>query len=241
MSTGEAFDKAISYLDKTKDHPSTLAHVASSRANLYDQQYEEAVTEATRALAKDPNDPEGYVAMAWGHDHNWTTRCWRRVNEESYAAQSKLSELLCTRSWDGLFFRWTIWTVQRTHLLKLWNRDARAVQLALPLAASYALLGKREEARAALSLWKPNASQFELERLPNAYHFPYKWSQDHEILKRLRVGLHIAGLPLDITIASLADTLNHETAFSRWNAANTLGKFGLQAVEAVPALIEALA
>jgi len=240
MSTGEAFDKAISYLDKTKDHPSTLAHVASSRANLYDQQYAEAVTEATRALAKDPNDPEGYVAMAWAMittgQPDAGVELMRRATRlnPNYPNYYALALGMAHFSMDDL-------DSAADTFAKALERDSRAVQLAFPLAASYALLGKREEARAALSLWKPNASKFELERLPNAYHFPYKWSQDHEILKRLRVGLHIAAMPLDITIASLADTLNDENAFSRWNAANTLGKFGLQAVEAVPALIEALA
>jgi len=48
----------------------------------------------------------------------------------------------------------------------------------------------------------------------------------------------VCGLPPDTTIASLAETLKQDDAFDRWSAAEILGRFGPQAVDAVPALID---
>ena len=65
MSAGAANGMAKQYLKEAKSRPSSLANVAASRIELYNSRYDEALTEATRAIAKDPNDPEGHIAMAW--------------------------------------------------------------------------------------------------------------------------------------------------------------------------------
>ncbi len=65
MSVGAANAKALQALAETKSRPSSLANVAASRVHLYNERYDIAQVEATKAIAKDPNDPEGYVAMAW--------------------------------------------------------------------------------------------------------------------------------------------------------------------------------
>ena len=86
------------------------------------------------------------------------------------------------------------------------ERDPGAVELAPLLAASYAHLGRREDARAALLKWQPEASQFQLERATTAYHFLYRWA-DRSINERLSDGLQIAALPLETTVSSLAEAL----------------------------------
>ena len=65
MSVDRANAKASENLYETENRPSSLANVAASQINLYNNRYEEAFTEATRAIAQDPNDPEAYIAMAW--------------------------------------------------------------------------------------------------------------------------------------------------------------------------------
>ena len=50
----------------------------------------------------------------------------------------------------------------------------------------------------------------------------------------------IAALPLDITVAELADGLQKGGAFERAHTARTLARFGPQAADAVPALVAAL-
>jgi TolB-like protein len=63
MSGGDAFRLARSNLAESENHPSSLTKVASSQIHLYNHRPEAAFTEAARAIALDPNDPEAYVAM----------------------------------------------------------------------------------------------------------------------------------------------------------------------------------
>ncbi len=121
------------------------------------------------------------------------------------------------------------------------ERDPGVVELAPMLAASYARLGQREEARAALQLWRPDASQSELRELVRFYHFPYTWSGAREPPERLAGGLEIAALPKDVTVESLIVTLGQVVEISeRESAARTLGLFGPAAKAAVPILQELL-
>jgi hypothetical protein len=119
--------------------------------------------------------------------------------------------------------------------------DPDAVDLAPLLAASYAHLGRREDARAALLQWQPEASQSELEIVAFTYHFPYKWAySERAIQSRLNDGLYIAGLPLEVTVATLAEQLLSDDANERRDSARDLGRFGPAAAAAVPTLIKAL-
>ena len=65
MNRAQTCEMASRYLDEAKRHPSSLTHVVAAHFNLYYQEYEAAFTEAARALALDPNDPDASVAMAW--------------------------------------------------------------------------------------------------------------------------------------------------------------------------------
>ncbi len=110
------------------------------------------------------------------------------------------------------------------------------------LPATYAHLGRRSDARAALLQWQPNASQFQLRALAQGYHLPYSWAQDEGTTQERSVdGLYVAGLPLDITVASLVDSLRQKDDPQRRTVIRDLGRFGRTAADAVPALINVLA
>ncbi len=110
------------------------------------------------------------------------------------------------------------------------------------MAATYARLGRRQDAREALLLWKPEANQAELNNVSNIYHIPFPWSPEHrEAMDRLIDGLDVAALPLDVTVPDLMVTLKEGKIIARLHAARTLGRFGPFAEDAVPTLIEALA
>ena len=112
-------------------------------------------------------------------------------------------------------------------LAAAFERDPSTIDLAPLLAASYARLGRREEDRAALLLWKPNASEGELLRTFFTYHFPYNSAVDREFRSRLRDGLRAAAFPTDVTVESLLLTLRQAEELSeRKSAAVTLGFFG---------------
>jgi TolB-like protein/class 3 adenylate cyclase/Flp pilus assembly protein TadD len=55
---------AEKYLAKAMKDPTPLAHEVASAMLLHAQQHPEAIAEAQRAVASDPNDADGYVALA---------------------------------------------------------------------------------------------------------------------------------------------------------------------------------
>jgi adenylate cyclase len=60
----EARFQAEQFLTKAMRDPTPLAHQVASAMLLNAQQHDEAIAEAKRAIASDPNDADGYVALA---------------------------------------------------------------------------------------------------------------------------------------------------------------------------------
>ncbi len=60
----EARFQAEQFLAKAMRDPTPLAHQVASAMLLHTQQHDEAIAEAKRAIARDPNDADGYVALA---------------------------------------------------------------------------------------------------------------------------------------------------------------------------------
>jgi adenylate cyclase len=64
LSMIACFDETEKYLQKAMENPTPLAHQVTSKKLVHLLYYEEGVAEARRAIALDPNDADGYVAMA---------------------------------------------------------------------------------------------------------------------------------------------------------------------------------
>ncbi len=242
MGVNEAHSLALSnlaFLNKIEGRQSSLAKVAASRIYLYDNSYQKAVTQATRAIAQDPNDPEAYIAMAWAMITTGNPEAGLELVERAirlnptYPTYYALARGMAYFAMDDLHKAVDVFA-------EVLEREPGAIQLALPLAATYAHLGKRADARAALLLWEPGASQWELSNIQYSYHFPYEWSGDNSVMDRLFEGLKYAALPLGITVSSLIDTLSNDIEIERREAIKKLGLFGSAAEPAVPALIELL-
>jgi TolB-like protein/class 3 adenylate cyclase len=60
----EAQLQAEQFLTKAMHDPTPLAHQVASAMLLHAQQHDEAIAEAKRAIASDPNDADGYVTLA---------------------------------------------------------------------------------------------------------------------------------------------------------------------------------
>jgi TolB-like protein/class 3 adenylate cyclase/Flp pilus assembly protein TadD len=56
--------RAEQFLAKALSDPTPLAHQVASAMHLHAQQHDDAIAEAKRAIAGDPNDADGYVALA---------------------------------------------------------------------------------------------------------------------------------------------------------------------------------
>ncbi len=240
MSTDGAFGTAEQYLTKGEKHSSSMTKVAASQLYLYDGEHDKAFTEAARAVGQDPNDPEAQVAMGLAMITTGRPEAGLEFVETalrlspSHPSHYVLAHAMAYFSMNDLEQAAIV-------LATALERDPGAIELAPLLAASYARLGRREEARAALLQWQPDASESELDFLVSSYHFPYKWAFGvRKISDRLGDGLDIAALPLDLTVATLVETLRKGDTGERRSAAYDLGKFGPVAAEAVPALIDAL-
>lgn len=240
MNQAQTCEMASKNLDEAKRHPSSLTHVVAAHINLNYLEYEAAFTDAARALALDPNDPDASVAMAWvmlttGRPQAALEfmRTAMRLNP-SYPSHYSLVRGL------ALFSLGALPEAARV-LEEALERSPTATELAPPLASVYAHLGRRREARDMLLRWKPGASQEELNDIVLQYPYTFRWSSDgQKALDKLDDGMIIAALPLDITVPELANALQRDGAFERARAARALGRFGPQAADAVPALMRAL-
>ena len=240
-SPGGAFNTAVDYLIKGEEHSSSLTKVAASQIYLYDGDNDRAFTEAARAVGQDPNDPEAQVAMGLAMITTGRPEAGLEFVETALRlSPSHPTHYVLARA--VAYFTMNDLEQAATILGTALERDPSAVDLAPLLAASYARLGRRDEARAALLLWKPNASEGELRGLSFSYHFPYTFSVDPEILDRLTGGLEIAALPSDVTVESLVadSSVKLKIQSERRSAVWTLGQFGPAAKAAVPAIQELL-
>ena len=235
-----AFDTAVAYVAQGEANSSSLTKVAASQISLYDSQHDTALAEAARAIALDPNDPEAQVAMGLAmittgkpepglafidaalrlspnHPSHYSL-----ANALAYFAMNDLSQAAVV-------------------LAQALEQNPDAGDLMPLLSASYARLGRREDARATLLQWRPQANQAELERSILEYHFPYKWSPEARFVgHRLQEGLKLAVLPLDVTVGTLVEQLQSGDTSERQISAEKLGLFGPLAENAVPTLIAAL-
>jgi adenylate cyclase len=62
--THDARVQAEQFLEKAMREPTPLAHQVASAMRLQSQQHDEAIAEAKLAIAGDPNDADGYIALA---------------------------------------------------------------------------------------------------------------------------------------------------------------------------------
>jgi TolB-like protein/class 3 adenylate cyclase len=235
-----AFDTAVAYVAEGEANSSSLTKVAASQISLYDSQHDTALTEAARAVALDPNDPEAQVAMGLAMITTGKPEPGLAFIETAlrlspnYPSHYALANALAYFAMDDLDQAAGI-------LTQALAQNSNAGDLAPLLSASYALQGRREDARAALLRWRPEANQAELERSILEYHFPYKWSPGARFVEdRLQDGLNLAVLPLDVTVDTLVEQLQGGDTSERKISAEKLGLFGQLAANAVPVLIEAL-
>ncbi len=228
------------YLEQALHYPTSLAHIAAATDYVWRGDADAAFNEALHAMLLDRNDPEAHLALAWAMitsgrpaDGLESVATAQRLNPV-YPAHYDLTRALA-------HFAMADFAGAAEVLTAAAARNPDAIELAPPLAASYAYLGRREEARAALSAWKSGANQTELQDFAEIYHFPIHWADERDKVRdRLFDGLRIAALPLDEDVPKLLGDLSDDSFLVRMNATKKLGWFRDQAKDAVPQLIPAL-
>jgi HEAT repeat protein len=236
--------RSIKYLRKAEEFPTSLANMAASQFHLKQGMHEDALAAAARALALGPNNPEAHLAMAWTlittgrpEDSITSIETAMRLNPRY---PSHYSQALGVAH----FAAGRLEEAARV-LANALERNPLSVELVPPLAAAYARLGRKNEARATLDIW---LSKWEADATAPtpvqsmiSYSLPFEWATDHRRVREQFVdGVKLALLPQDLTIEVLVETLKNGNVGERRDAVRNIGLFGPSAKDAVPVLIEAL-
>jgi TolB-like protein/class 3 adenylate cyclase len=194
MSRAEAEMMAIIYLKEAMRNPTPLAHWIASDIRRAGRQYQEAITEATRAIALDSNDPVGYYAMAnaliWAGDPVDGAEFIKKAMRldphypPDYLYFLGKAQFFMGRYDDAVA---TLEEVNRRYPDYTWAF--------LYLAATYGNLGRKQEAKSAIETFNERmakAGSSIMRSLQGVNVFPFKERKDVE---RLREGLRNAGVP----------------------------------------------
>jgi TolB-like protein/class 3 adenylate cyclase/Flp pilus assembly protein TadD/rhodanese-related sulfurtransferase len=191
LSTVQLHEQARIHLRKAMQSPSALTHqIASERAAFFDRKPDRALAEAEIAIAIDANDPAGHLAMA---------NALLKANRPKEAVASMQLAMRHDPHYPGSYltrlgraqfamdqYRQAADTLERSTGLN--PEDDHAF---VYLAAAYAHLGRKEEAKTAVK----QANRLRAERRWGELYLEdisfWNWMGDR---KSLREGLAIAGV-----------------------------------------------
>ncbi len=193
-SNAEAEMMAIIYLKEAMQNPTPLAHWIASDIRRAGRQYQEAITEATRAIALDSNDPIGYYAMAnaliWaGNPIDGAEFIKKAMRLDPHYPPDYLYFLGKAQFFMGRYED-AVATLEEVN-----RRYPEYTWAFLYLAATYGHLGRKQDAESAIKTFNERmakAGSSIMRSLQGVDAFPFKERKDVE---RLREGLRNAGVP----------------------------------------------
>jgi TolB-like protein/rhodanese-related sulfurtransferase/cytochrome c-type biogenesis protein CcmH/NrfG len=208
VSFNHALEKTNRHLEEAMKNPTPLALRITSKQLQYADRWDEALAESERAIALDPNDPEGYVAM-----NNLMVNLGRPVEGLDYIKKAMRLDPQTDylRMLGNTQFHLERYDESASTLLRATKRNPEYEWSYLLLAAAYGHLGRVQEAKPVLTAF------YDLHPEQCAAHTtinednPYtladlnEWSiKDETALERLRQGLRKVGMPEGAAV-SLAD------------------------------------
>jgi TolB-like protein/class 3 adenylate cyclase len=193
----ETHFQAEQFLTKAMRDPTPLAHQVASAMFLHKQQHDEAIAEAKRAIASDPNDADGYVALAnalsfTGKPSEALEQVERAIRLNPHYPPYYLYQLgLAQFGMKRLDEAAT--SLERALTL---NRDDYWSQRLL--LATYGLLGRRVDAGKLLETIKRNEKRGQIASMDpltiRAVTYWYSFSERADV-ERFAEGLRKAGVP----------------------------------------------
>jgi tetratricopeptide (TPR) repeat protein len=195
MVFSEAREKARQYLQEAMKDPTSLAHNIASRMNSAEGRHQKAITEATRAIVLDPNDPVGYEAMAHaliqaGSPAEGADSIKKAMRLDPHYPPGYLVVLGLAQFGMERFDEAAASLEQFTEL----KPDADFGFLFL--AATYGHLGRQQEAKSAIDTFNEVRAKAGWSRLLNLQSINLGWGfKERTDLERLREGLRKAGVP----------------------------------------------
>jgi TolB-like protein/class 3 adenylate cyclase/Flp pilus assembly protein TadD len=190
VSNWEAYELARRYQRRAMQNPSPLAHQAASEVLLVVQRCEDAIVEAERAIALDPNDTNSYLAMAYA-------LIFAGRPKEAFGLVEKAMRL------DPHYPAYHLFVLGLAHFgteqfekavtlfERALKRNPQNYVPLIPLAAALAHLGRKQEAKSVIENLKKVVPGFTLQFLRESFLFRYKDSEDQQ---RLSEGLRKAGV-----------------------------------------------
>ena len=174
------------YLEQALKMPSSLSHRIASSMALNRRQFKEAIEEAERAIALEPNDASCQYTMAEALVYGANPH--RGI--EYIETAMRLDPRFQTNPlylFGIAYFCMEQYEKAVSFLERAFKRIPEPGQRLYPLVAAYAHLGRYKEAKKAAELW-----QQQLGLKYTMYHFPFK---DPEVAERFVDGLIKAGYP----------------------------------------------
>jgi len=215
LSYYEAWEKAKQYLQEAMRDPTPLAHLVASDMHRVEGQYQEAITEATRAIALDANDSVGYRAMA---------RVLIYAGSPAEAADFIKKAMRLDPRYPPsylLYLGFAQFGMERfeeaaASLKQATMRNPDDEWGFLLLAAAYGQLGREQEAKSAMETFnglRAKAGWSHPYTLQYLDSWEFKEQTDRE---RLREGLRKAGVPPGPAPVADAENLISETKEGLW-------------------------
>ncbi len=185
--------KAVQYLEQAMLNPTPLAHQVQSQIWWDYRQFDKALDEANRAVALNPNDPEGHQAMAWalifaGRAEAAIALAEDGMQLDPYFPANHLFALGTAQLMLGRYNEAET-TLERALVLTPENKDILA-----PLTVAYAILGWQTKAMDTLQKY----TDFRILYAPKVERYMTWWPFKREADFRLfGGGLIKAGLCCD--------------------------------------------
>jgi tetratricopeptide (TPR) repeat protein len=202
-SVQEKLLRASEHLQEAMKDPTPIAHRIASFLHIIENQYDDAMAEAQRAIDVDPNDPNGYEAMAWVLVH-----IGRPAESLDYIRRAKRLDPRSNylyRIGEAQFHQERYEEAAAT-MLKYSESYSDVIYPYLYLAAAYGHLGREQEARSVVETYTKKRASRGFGRRQSVlgqvgiYYFRDGGTEE----ERLREGLRKAGfdVPPEVVEAS---------------------------------------